>query len=133
MTNSPASARTSCDEEANVFGSCRSVKFGVAVLMVAATLAAASAPSYAATGSVRIIITRAAFVVSGGPFGAPRVDLFGRAYNMRTAASIHGTYSAAITSAASGSGAKVVRLQNWQGVVLELRGRGGVKPSVDLN
>jgi hypothetical protein len=61
------------------------------------------------------------------------VDLFGRAYNMRTAASIHGTYSATITSAASGSGAKVVRLQNWQGVVLELRGRGGVKPAVDLN
>jgi hypothetical protein len=137
-----------------VFGSCRSVKFGLTVLMVAATLAGASAPSYAATGSVRIIISRAGFVVGGGsgtlhfqgkryplrvggvsvgPFGAPRVDLFGRAYNMRTAASIHGTYSAAITSAASGSETKVVRLQNWQGVVLELRGRGGVKPSVDLN
>ena len=137
-----------------MFGSCRSVKFGVGVFVVAATLAGASAPTYAATGSVRIIISRAAFVVGGGsgtlhfqgrpyplrvggvsvgPFGAPRVDLFGRAYNMRTAASIHGTYSAAITGAASGSGAKVVRLQNWQGVVLELRGRGGVKPSVDLN
>jgi hypothetical protein len=69
--------------------------------------------------------------VSVGPFGAPRVDLFGRAYNMRTAASIHGTYSAVIADAASG--ARVVRLQNSQGVVLELRGRGGIKPSVDLN
>ncbi|MGB8756689.1 MAG: hypothetical protein WCD26_13815, partial [Pseudolabrys sp.] len=87
-----------------MIGSCRSVKFGVAVLIVAATLAGAPTPSYAATGSVRIIISRAAFVVGGGsgtlhfqgrpyplrvggvsvgPFGAPRVDLFGRAYNMR--------------------------------------------------
>jgi hypothetical protein len=124
---------------------------GLAVL-AAATLSGASSASQAATGSVRIIINRAQFVVgagsgtlrfegrhyvlrvggvSVGPFGAPRVDLFGRAYNMRTAASIHGTYSAVIADAASG--ARVVRLQNSQGVVLELRGRGGVKPSVDLN
>ena len=63
-----------------MFGSCRSVKFGVAVLMVAATLAAASAPSYAATGSVRIIITRAAFVVGSGS-GACQFQ--GRRYPLR--------------------------------------------------
>lgn len=132
----------------------RAMKLGWAMLALSAMLALMPLEANAETGSVRITITRAQFVVGGGsgtlqfqgrryplrvggvsvgPFGAPRVDLFGRAYNMRTAASIHGTYSAAITSAASGSGAKVVRLQNWQGVVLELRGRGGVKPSVDLN
>ena len=63
-----------------MFGSCRSVKFGVAVLMVAATLAAASAPSYAATGSVRIIITRAAFVVGGG---SGTLQFQGRRYPLR--------------------------------------------------
>jgi hypothetical protein len=85
-----------------------------------------------AGGQFRI---RGAFFSSGcvsvGPFGAPRVDLFGRAYNMRIPASIHGIYSAVIADAASG--ASVVRLRNWHGVVLELRGRRGVKPTVDLN
>jgi hypothetical protein len=135
-----------------VSGSRRSVKFGFAALMAMATMACAATASHAATGSVRIVISRAGFVAGGGsgtlqfqgrhyplrvggvsvgPFGAPGVDLFGRAYHMRTAASIHGTYSAVIADAASG--ARVVRLQNWHGVVLELRGRGGVKPSVDLN
>jgi len=135
-----------------MLGSIRSLTFTLATLMAGVLLAAAPAPSHAATGSVRIIISRAGFVVGGGsgtlhfqgrsyplsvggvsvgPFGAPRVDLFGRAYNMRTAASIHGIYSAVVGTAATG--AKVVRLQNWHGVVLELRGRGGVKPTVDLN
>jgi hypothetical protein len=65
-------------------------------------------------GQVRIVITRAGFIVghgtgtlhfqgkryplrvSGvnfGPLGATRVDLLGRAYHMRTAGSIHGIYS----------------------------------------
>ena len=130
----------------------RSVRiFGLA-LTAAAFVAGTSAPANAATGSVRITISRGQFIfgngsgtlhfqnrryplrvggVSVGPIGAPGVDLFGRAYHMRTAASIHGTYSAVVTNSAGG--AKIVRLQNWQGVVLELRGRGGVKPSVDLN
>jgi len=57
------------------------------------------------------------------------VDLVGRAYNMRTAANIHGIYSTSAEPGRSGT----FRLRNWQGVVLELRGRQGVKPSVDLN
>ena len=67
--------------------------------------------------------------VSAGPFGATRVDLVGRAYNMRTAANIHGIYSTVAESGRPGT----FRLRNWRGVVLELRGREGVKPSVDLN
>jgi hypothetical protein len=125
------------------------MKFALAVLGAVTILASATTLSHAATGSVRIIITRVGFVVGGGsgtlhfqgkryplrvsgvdagPFGAARVDLVGRAYNMRTAGSIHGIYSVA---AADGAGA--VRLWNWHGVVLELRGRQGVQPSVDLN
>lgn len=127
----------------------RAVKFALAILVAVATLAAAPTPSHGATGSVRIVITRVGFVVGGGsgtlhfqgkryglrvsgvgagPLGAPRVDLVGRAYNMRTAGSIHGVYSAV---AADGAG--VVRLQNFHGVVLQLHGRQGVQPSVDLN
>jgi hypothetical protein len=127
----------------------RAVKFALAILVAAATLAAAPTPSHGATGSVRIVITRVGFVVGGGsgtlhfqgkryglrisgvgtgPLGAPRVDLVGRAYNMRTAGSIHGVYSAV---AADGAG--VVRLRNFHGVVLQLHGRQGVQSSVDLN
>jgi hypothetical protein len=127
------------------------IKFGLAVLAASAMLAGAPTLSHAATGSVRIIINRAGFIVGGGsgtlhfqgkryslrvggvsvgPFGAPRVDLVGRAYHMRTAASIHGVYSAVV---AVEDRPGIVRLQNWHGVVLELRGRGGVKPSVDLS
>src|SRR5580692_6299702 len=126
----------------------RAMRLTLAVL-AAVMLAVAPTPSHAATGSVRIIITRVGFVTGGGsgtlhfqgkryglrisgvgagPFGAARVDLLGRAYNMRTAGSIHGVYS---TVAADGAG--IVRLRNFHGVVLDLRGRQGVQPSVDLN
>jgi hypothetical protein len=125
----------------------RAMKFALAIL-AAAMLGGAPTLCHAATGSVRIIITRVGFVSGGGsgtlhfqgkryrlrvtgvgagPFGAVRVDLVGRAYNMRTAGSIHGVYSAV---AADGTG--VVRLGNFHGVVLQLRGRQGVQPSVDL-
>jgi hypothetical protein len=125
-------------------------KLGWVTLALAAVLAGAPVEASAATGSIRITITRAQFVVGGGsgtlrllgeryplrvggvsagPFGAARVDLVGRAYNISTAANIHGIYSAIAETGRPGT----FRLRNWQGVVLELRGRQGVKPSVNLN
>jgi hypothetical protein len=122
----------------------------MAALALATTLAWMPVQAGAATGSIRITITRAQFVVGGGsgtlrllgeryplriggvstgPFGAPRVDLVGRAYNLRSAANIHGIYSTIPETGRPGT----FRLRNWQGVVLELRGYQGVKPSVDLN
>ncbi len=119
-------------------------------LALAAMLAWMPVEAGAATGSIRITINRAQFVtgggsgtlrllggryplrvggVSAGPFGAAGVDLVGRAYNISTAANIHGIYSAIAETGRPGT----FRLRNWQGVVLELRGRQGVKPSVDLN
>jgi len=116
-----------------------------------AILAGTLTGSYAATGSIRIVITRAGFIaghgtgtlhfrgkryplriggVNFGPLGATGVDLLGRAYYMRTAGSIHGIYSSVDGGA---SEANAIRLRNWHGVVLELRGRRGVKPSVDLS
>ena len=84
---------------------------GMAALALATIIAWMPLQAGAATGSIRITITRAQFVIGGGdgtlrllgeryplrmggvstgPFGAPRVDLVGRAYNVRTAANIHG-------------------------------------------
>ena len=120
---------------------------------LAATTILAGTPTapHAATGSIRIVITRVGFIVGNGsgtlhfegkryplriggvnfgPLGKTGIDLFGRAYHMRTAGSIHGIYS----SINGGAGeVNVIRLRNWHGVVLELRGRRGVKPSVDLS
>lgn len=136
-----------------MLGFFRATKFGLAALVSSVMLAGTPTPSHAATGSVRIIINRVGFIVGGGsgtlhfqgkryslrvggvsvgPFGAPRLDLVGRAYHMRTAASIHGIYSVAVADVAASSRPKLVRLQNWHGVVLELRGRRGTNPSVDL-
>ena len=135
-----------------MFGSVRTIKFCSAILTASAFLACLPTPLLAATGSVRIIITRTNFIfgagsgtlhfqgkryelraggISVGPFGAPQVDLVGRAYNMRSAASIHGIYSAVAPDVANRPG--TVRLQNWHGVILVLRGRQGVKPTVDLS
>jgi hypothetical protein len=137
-----------------MFASCRAMKFGPAALVVMAMLAGMPTVSCAATGSVRISITRAQFIVgsgsgtlrfqgeryplsvggiSAGPFGSARIDLVGRAYNMQTAASIHGVYTAVVADGAGTRLAGTFRLRNWRGVVLELRGRQGVKPSVDLS
>ena len=112
----------------------RAMKLGWATLALSAMLAWMPLEANAATGSVRITITRAQFVVGGGsgtlrllgeryplrvggvsagPFGAARVDLVGRAYNMRTAANIHGIYSTIAETGRPGT----FRLRNWQGVV----------------
>lgn len=122
---------------------------GMAALALATIIAWMPLQAGAATGSIRITITRAQFVIGGGdgtlrllgeryplrvggvnrPLWSPRVDLVGRAYNVRTAANIHGIYSTIPETGRPGT----FRLRNWQGVVLELRGRQGVKPSIDLN
>jgi hypothetical protein len=137
-----------------MLGSFHATGIGLAALAASAMLAITPTLSHAATGSVRITVSRTGFIfgegsgtlhfqgqryslrvggVSAGPFGAPQVDLMGRAYHMRTAASIHGIYSAVPADTTSTGGPGIVRLQNWHGVVLELRGRRGIKPSVDLS
>lgn len=126
------------------------MKSAAATLVLASLLAWMPAAANAATGSIRITITRAQFIVGGGsgtlhfkggryplgvggvslgPFGAARVDLVGRAYNLQNAANIHGIYSTIPGAVRPGS----FRLRNWQGVVLELRGQRGAKPPVDLS
>lgn len=126
------------------------MKSAAAALVLASVLAWMPVAASAATGSIRITITRAQFIVGSGsgtlhfkggryplrvggvslgPFGAARMDLVGRAYNLQSAANIHGIYSKIPETGRPGT----FRLRNWQGVVLELRGRRGVKPPADLN
>ena len=130
----------------------RAVRILPAILVALAMWAETRTPSYAATGTIRIVITRAGFIVGNGsgtlhfqgnryplriggvnfgPLEAAGVDLLGRVYYLRNAASIHGIYS--VVAVAKVGQANLVRLRNWHGVVLELRGRRGVKPSVDLS
>jgi hypothetical protein len=59
----------------------------------------------------------------GATIGASKADLVGRAYNLRRASDIAGTYTAVGGGVAVGGGASGIRLQNARGVVLELRGR----------
>lgn len=116
----------------------------VLALMVSPVLIA---PGWAATGTVRIEIAKAGFIIGvgggrgtlvfqgrryplsvgglslGATIGASKADLVGRAYNLRRATDIVGTYSAVGGGIAVGGGASGIRLQNARGVVLDLRGR----------
>jgi hypothetical protein len=125
----------------------------LAVLM----MVGAPAPSEAASGTVRIVATRAGFIfgvgggegvlqfggrtyplsvggLSLGTFGVSTADLRGRAYNLRRASDIIGTYTAVTASAAFVGGARVAELRNANGVVLRLRGpQVGLEASLDLS
>ncbi len=124
----------------------RTTKFGSALLVAAAMLAAASNPSRAENGSVRMKISKVGFVVgvgggsgtltfkgkqyrlsiggvSAGTIGVASMDLVGTASNLKTASDIAGSYSAASAGLAIAGGAKVATLQNANGVVLQLQGR----------
>ena len=61
-------------------------------------------------------------------------DMVGRAYNLRSPRDIVGTYAAVGSSVAVAGGVKAVRLQNQNGVVLELQGRqAGFEASLALS
>ena len=135
----------------------RKLRFGCAAALAAGLLVSAPLPSYAASGSVRLHIVKAGFIfgasggsgvlhfrgrsyplsiggVSVGTIGAAGADLYGRAYNIRRVADIAGTYAAFSGSAAIGAGAKAIRLQNPNGVILELRGpEAGLEASASLS
>jgi hypothetical protein len=123
----------------------RAIKLVAAVSIAAATLAGASTESRAQTGTVRLHIVKAGFIIgvgggSGtliyhghryplsiggigiGSLGIAAVDLVGTAHNLRTPADIAGTYGAAGAGATFVGGAQVARLQNEKGVVLEVHG-----------
>ena len=72
--------------------------------------------------------------ISVGTWGISRADFVGRAYHIRRAQDIAGTYTAVGAGLAIAGGARVARLRNANGVVLELRGRQvGFEVSIDLS
>jgi hypothetical protein len=116
-----------------------------AFLAAAVVLAGATLPAQADNGRVRIRITKAGFIIgfgggdgvlnfkgrnypfrvsgiSGGTIGVAHMDLIGTAHNLKRPTDIAGSYTAGSASIAVVGGAKVARVQNANGVVLELHG-----------
>jgi hypothetical protein len=123
----------------------RIVKFAAMIVAAGTILVAASAPSQAQSGTVRLHIVRAGFIVgvgggSGtlhfqgrtyrlsiggigiGSLGVSAVDLTGTATNLHRASDIAGTYGAAGAGATFVGGGQVATLQNGRGVVLTVSG-----------
>jgi hypothetical protein len=121
------------------------IKYVAALAAAFCILTAAASPSQAQTGTVRLHIVRAGFIVgvgggSGtlhfngrtyrlniggiglGSLGVSAVDLRGTATNLHRASDIAGTYGAAGAGATFVGGGQVATLQNGRGVVLTLSG-----------
>ena len=137
----------------------RAMKFGAALLLAAAMLSGVSTASSAqTTGIVHLRIVKAGFILGAGggqgtvtfhgathrlkiggvgigTIGIAEARLVGVAYHMYHVTDIVGTYNAMGASVAVVGGPKVARLQNANGVILELRGhsrpgRNDHKPAV---
>jgi len=137
-------------------GLLRFTKTAAVLIAAGVVLASATLPSQADNGRVRIRITKAGFIVgvgggegvlnfkgrnyrfrvsgiSGGTIGVARMDLVGTASNLRLPTDIAGSYTAGSASIAVVGGAKVARVQNVNGVVLELHGaQVGLELSLNL-
>ena len=140
-----------------MFDFVRAVKFGVVAAAVTLMLLAAPSQSQAATGRVHARLFKAGFIVgagggngtltfkghryplkfgglSVGTIGVASVELVGTASNLQTAEDIAGSYTAVGAGVALIGGAKVARLQNARGVVLELHGvQIGLNVSLNLS
>jgi len=134
----------------------RITRLAVALIAATVVLGSATLPSQADNGKVRIRITKAGFIVgvgggdgvlnfkgrnypfrvsgiSGGTIGIAHMDLIGTAHNLKRPSDIAGSYTAGSASIAVVGGAKVARVQNANGVVLELHGaQVGLEVSLNL-
>jgi hypothetical protein len=134
----------------------RAVKFGAMLATAVTLLFGAVAPSHAQSGTVRLHIVKAGFIVGVGggngwlyyhgrsyrlslgglgigSLGVAAVDLVGTASNLRGPADIAGTYGAAGAGATFVGGAQVATLQNEKGVVLQVHGaQVGFQVSIGL-
>lgn len=124
----------------------RTMRIGVLLLAAAMTATALSPAAVADSASIRIVVSKAGFIVgvgggsgtlyfhgrsypltisgiSVGTIGVAKAELVGNVRNIRSAEDIAGTYSAITASIAVAGGGKVATLQNGKGVLLELRGK----------
>ena len=127
------------------------------VLAVLAASIGAAAPSHAITGTVRVTVAKAGFVVGAGggngvltfrhrnyPFtvqglslgltaGASINKLVGRAENINELGDFSGTYGVIGTGVAVVGGVGGVQLRNANGVIITLQGpKGGVEASANI-
>jgi len=123
----------------------RAVKIGAAIVAATFLLAGGLKPAQAQTGTVRLHIVKAGFILgigggSGvlyyhrhayrlsiggigvGSLGIAAVDLVGTAHNLHNPYDLAGTYGAAGAGGTFVAGAQVARLQNEKGVILEVHG-----------
>jgi hypothetical protein len=132
-------------------------RFGL-VALLALVFAAISSPSSAQTGSVRIKIVKAGWVIgaqagsgtltfggktyqlgvgglsAGLVFGGSATEFVGKAENLGQASDIEGVYTAVGTGVAVAGGARVMKMRNSKGVVLSLSGRQiGLMVNLDLS
>jgi hypothetical protein len=121
------------------------LKFIVAVAALLSVMLATATPSQAQTGTVRLKIVKAGFIVGAGggsgtlhfqghnyrlsvgglslgTLGVASADLVGTASNLHRVSDIAGTYGAAGAGFTFVGGGQVATLQNEKGVVLTLRG-----------
>jgi lipid-binding SYLF domain-containing protein len=134
----------------------RLTRLAAVLIASACVLASATLPSEAANGTVRIRITKVGFIIGGGggsgvlhfkgrnyPFrvsgmsagtiGISHMDLIGTASNLQSPTDLAGSYSGGSASVAVAGGAKVARLQNEKGVVLEVHGaQAGLELSLNV-
>jgi hypothetical protein len=131
----------------------RATKISMIVMAAALMLAGTPSQSMAQVGRIHAKILKAGFIVglgggsgtltyhgrkyplrlggiSAGMIGVAGVELVGTASNLRTPADIAGAYTAVGAGVALVGGAKVARLQNANGVVIELH---GVQIGVDIS
>ncbi len=129
----------------------------VAVVALAVTmLLGASTQSQAQTGTIRLHIVKAGFIIGAGggsgtltyhgktyrlsvggvgigSLGVAAVDLVGTASNLRSPGDIAGSYGAVGAGATFVGGGQVATLQNEKGVVLSVRGaQAGFQISLGL-
>jgi lipid-binding SYLF domain-containing protein len=125
---------------------------------MAVTGAGATTAAYADSGSIRISVIKAGWVIGGSggngvldfrgrryplsiggmsyglTFGASQTDLVGRVTNIRHPSDVAGVYGAAGAGLAVGGGAQAIVLRNEKGAVLTLAGRQvGLIASADLS
>ena len=127
-----------------MFGFTRTIKCAAAAVVAAAMLMVATLPSQADSGTVRLRVGSAGFIigvgggsgtltfhgktyplrisgVSLGMIGVSSADLVGRARNLRRASDIAGTYTAVGAGLASCRRRGDCPLQNANGVVLHVQ------------
>ena len=129
-----------------------------AVALTALTAVGASSAAMADSGTIRLNVVKAGFVIGGSggsgtltfhgrtypisigglsygfTFGASDTQFRGTVTNIRRPSDVAGVYAAAAAGAAIGAGAQGIVLTNQNGAVLTLAGRQvGVIVSADLN